>query len=265
MSDGDFPGFVPLQQSDVYASAVRAMGARVAWHDLGCGTALVVERGRVRSVFRGPLWQPEASPTDRRRALRRLARWPGVTVATPEEELRGFGLVPLVTPLHHAIWDLSGDLHAGMAGKWRNRLRAAEGLEVRQGDPGTLGRLLAEEAKQRHQRGYRSLPEGFSRALPPGALRLWDWRHAGQMGAAMAFVVQGGSATYHLGWTSEAGRAAGVHGVMLVRAALALAAEGVRWLDLGSVDTEAAPGLARFKLGTGAGLHRLGATVLVLP
>jgi hypothetical protein len=42
-------------------------------------------------------------------------------------------------------------------------------------------------------------------------------------------------------------------------------AEGVRWLDLGSVDTEKAPGLARFKLGTGAELKRLGATMLVLP
>jgi hypothetical protein len=52
---------------------------------------------------------------------------------------------------------------------------------------------------------------------------------------------------------------------MLARAAEALAAEGLRWLDLGTVDTEAAPGLARFKLGTGARLRRLGATCLVLP
>ena len=81
----------------------------------------------------------------------------------------------------------------------------------------------------------------------------------------MAFVVQGGCATYHMGWTSDAGRAAGVHAVMLTRAAEALQAEGVRWLDLGSVDTEASPGLARFKLGTGARLKRLGATLLVLP
>ncbi|MFP5481461.1 MAG: GNAT family N-acetyltransferase, partial [Alphaproteobacteria bacterium] len=96
-------------------------------------------------------------------------------------------------------------------------------------------------------------------------LRLWEWREAGTMGAAMAFVVHGGSASYHLGWASMAAKAAGVHGVMLARAAEALRAEGVAWLDLGSVDTEAAPGLARFKLGTGAELRRLGATCLVLP
>jgi hypothetical protein len=81
----------------------------------------------------------------------------------------------------------------------------------------------------------------------------------------MAFVRHGATATYHLAWGSDAARAAGVHPVMLTRAAEALVAEGVRWLDLGSVDSEAAPGLARFKLGTGARLHRLGATMLVLP
>jgi hypothetical protein len=52
---------------------------------------------------------------------------------------------------------------------------------------------------------------------------------------------------------------------MLYRAACALREEGVRWLDLGSVNTEDAPGLARFKLGTGAALRRLGHTLLVLP
>jgi hypothetical protein len=52
---------------------------------------------------------------------------------------------------------------------------------------------------------------------------------------------------------------------MLFHAALALRAEGVRWLDLGSVNTEDAPGLARFKLGTGAVLHPLGSTLLVVP
>ena len=81
----------------------------------------------------------------------------------------------------------------------------------------------------------------------------------------MGFIVHGSSATYHLGWASEAAKAAGVHGVMLLQAAEALRAEGVLWLDLGQVDTEAAPGLARFKLGTGADLRRLGATCLVLP
>jgi hypothetical protein len=253
---GDTASFLPFQQSAVYAAAVSACGARARW--LGPGV-LGVERGRVRLISR-------VTGLDLGE-LRRLARWPGVTIVTPEEGLAGFGLVPVVTPMHNAIWSLCGNLRAGLAGKWRNRLVAAEraGVRAHRCGPGTLERLLVEEAAQRRVRGYWALPMTFSRALPSGALRLWEWQSAGSPAAAMCFVVHGQTATYHLGWASAAAKAAGVHGVMLLRAAEALQGEGIRWLDLGSVDTEAAPGLARFKLGTGAVLKRLGATMLVLP
>lgn len=255
-------GFEPFQQGAAYAAAASACGARVRWLEFGCGRALAVERGPLRLVSRGPVWEGEPGAAERRRAIRRMARWPGMTLVTAGEEVAGFGLVPLVTPMHHALWDLSGDLRAGLAGKWRNRLvRAEASAKGRRAGRAALERLIAAEAVQRHARGYRALPAAFTLALDPGALRIWDWPG----GAAMCFVVHGKSATYHLGWTSPEGRAAGVHGVILMRAAEALAAEGVRWLDLGTVDTEAAPGLARFKLGTGAALKRLGATMLVLP
>jgi hypothetical protein len=252
---GQSPAFVPLQQSPAYAAAAAACGARVRWMD----GVLAVERGRVRLVSR-------VSGLDRAN-LRRLARWPGVTVITPEAEVGGVGFVPLVTPMHHAVWSLDGDLRARLWGKWRNRLVAAEGkgVRIRRGGQTTLEDLILAEAIQRKLRGYRALPAGFTRALAKENLRLWEWRESGRMGAAMCFVVHGASATYHLGWGSDGARAAGVHGVMLMQAAEALRTEGVRWLDLGSVDSEAAPGLARFKLGTGAALRRLGATCLVLP
>jgi lipid II:glycine glycyltransferase (peptidoglycan interpeptide bridge formation enzyme) len=96
-------------------------------------------------------------------------------------------------------------------------------------------------------------------------LRIWAWHQDDTLAAAMAFIVHGTTATYHLGWGSPAARAIGVHGVMLTQAAESLAYEGMRWLDLGSVDSQTAPGLARFKLGTGANLRRLGSTCLVLP
>jgi Acetyltransferase (GNAT) domain len=263
----EFAGFLPFQQSAPYAVAAAANGARVRWCDLDAGRVLVVERGRLRLISRGPVWDRECGQEARLRALRRLACWPGLTIATPETMVQGFGLVPLVTPMHHAIWDLGRDLRAGLAGKWRNRLTLAEntGIAVQAGDGSTLSRLLQEETLQRQARAYRSLPRQFTEALPTSVLRLWEWRQDGGCAAAMAFVVQGSSATYHLGWGSEAARRAGVHPVMLMTAAQALQAEGVRWLDLGSVDTDRAPGLARFKLGTGAALRQLGATSLVLP
>ncbi|MFN5998963.1 MAG: GNAT family N-acetyltransferase [Paracoccaceae bacterium] len=263
----EFAGFLPFQQSVPYAEAAAANGAQVRWCDLDGGRVLLVERGRLRLISRGPVWDRDCGQDARRRALRRLARWPGLTIATPETAVQGFGLVPLVTPMHHAIWDLGRDLRAGLSGKWRNRLTADEnsGITVQIGDTSTLSRLLQEETLQRQARSYCSLPPAFTRALPPAAMRLWEWRQDGDCAAAMAFVVHGSSATYHLGWGSEAARRAGVHPVMLMTAAQALQAEGVGWLDLGSLDTDRAPGLARFKLGTGAALRQLGATSLVLP
>lgn len=251
----DSPGFVPFQQSAVYAAAAGACGARIRW----LGDALATERGRLRVMSR-VVGQDLAG-------LRRLARWPGLTVVTPETDVAGFGLVPLVTPMHHAVWRLGPDLRAGMTQTWRNDLRQAEraGLRVRRGTGATLAALIAAEAAQRAERRYQALPPSFSQALPGDALRLWEWRQGGAMQAAMCFVVHGRSASYHLSWGSDVARVAGAHRPMLVAAAEALWAEGVRWLDLGSVDTERAPGLARFKLGTGAELRRLGATSLVLP
>lgn len=261
------PAFRAFAQSDAYAAAAQAMGARARRIDLDCGEALVLERAGRRLVTRGPVFAADTGPDERRRALRRLARFAGVTVATPEEPMQGFGLIPLVTGAFVAVWDLSGDLRAGMAGKWRNRLVAAEkaGLRVVRAGPKVVAPLLAAEAAQQAARRYRAHPAAFTQALPAASLRLFDWRHGGAMGAGMAFVVDGSSATYHLGWAGKAARAQGVHGLMLYQAALALRDEGVRWLDLGMVNSEEAPGLARFKLGTGATLRRLGATCLVLP
>jgi hypothetical protein len=264
---GECDTFLPLQQSAVYAAAVASLGARVRWLDLGCGQALAVERGRRRMVLRGPVWALGTDDITRKQALRKVARWPGLTLVTPEEAIRGRGLIPLVTPMHHAVWALGPDLRAGMARNWRNHLSKAEraGLDVVPDTRRTLDQLIKAEARQRAQRSYQSFPERFTRALPDDCLRLWEWRQGGRLQAAMAFIRHGTSASYHLAWGSDFARAAGVHALMLTRAAEALATEGVRWLDLGTIDSEQAPGLAAFKLGTGAALRALGPTLLVLP
>jgi len=269
MCDGPLSSlaFQPFAQSAAYGLAAAACGARVFTADLGIGAALVVERGRLRLISRGPLWEQGLTDGLRRQALRRFARWPGLTIVTPEIALAGPGLVPLVTPMTHAVWDLGGDLRAGLDRKWRGHLTAAErkGLALRRDPPGALHRLLTQEAAQRRTHGYRALSADFSRALPPAALQLWEWSPAGEVAAAMCFVRQGASASYHLAWGNQAARQAGVHTLMLWQAALTLRDQGVRWLDLGSINTEDAPGLARFKLGTGAAVKRLGSTLMVLP
>ncbi len=264
-----------FQQSAAYALAARACGARVrqgllSRHGREVGLVQVLDRPGLRLVLRGPVWTGDPSPALRRRALCRLGRHPGLTVATPDVPLAGPGLVPLVTARHHAVWNIAADaeqLRAALDPRWRGALTAAKrrGLRFALNRAGALDALLAAEAAQRSQRGYRALPAAFTRALPTKALRVWDWQHEGQIAAAMCILRHGRTATYHLAWADPAARKAAVHQAMLWQAALALRAEGVRRLDLGDVNTEEAPGLARFKLGTGAALHRLGATVWVLP
>lgn len=244
----------PFQQSDVYAVAARALGAYVGRGAFDGVQAQWLDRRGLRLISRS-----DAS----RAVLRRLARHAGVTVATGHAQ--GFGLVPLLTDRFVALWDVQADppvLRAAMDGKWRNRLTSAD-VRVQRG--GNLGDLLAREAAQRSARGYRVLPAAFTRALPPGALHLWQWRHGGALGAAMCFVRHGDWATYHIGWASDAARKCAVHQVMLWQAVCALRDEGVRVVDLGDVNTDAAPGLARFKLGTGAALVSVGKTAWVLP
>jgi Acetyltransferase (GNAT) domain len=257
----------PFPQSAPYATAMRACGAQVFTASLSCGQAQVVQRGRLRLISRGPVWEDGSAADDRRYALRRLARWPGLTIATLECDPQGVGLIPLVTPGHHAIWYLSGNLRAGLRGNWRNQLTSAErrGVHPTVGNAATLAHLIACDAAQGRARGYRGYAAGFTKSLPSDAMRLWEWRHAGQIAAATAFVVHGNSASYHLGWSGPEARKEGVHNVMLWQAAMSLRAEGVRWLDLGSVNDQDAPSLASFKLGTGAALRRLGQTMLVVP
>jgi lipid II:glycine glycyltransferase (peptidoglycan interpeptide bridge formation enzyme) len=69
---------------------------------------------------------------------------------------------------------------------------------------------------------------------------------------AMLFLVTGATALYHFGVAGEAGRAANAHNLLLWRAIRALRKRGVETLDLGGLDTIDNPGIARFKLGSGA-------------
>ncbi|MDT8855693.1 GNAT family N-acetyltransferase [Paracoccaceae bacterium Fryx2] len=267
-------GTTPLQQSWEYGQAMAALGAGVRRAQVfldgqEVARAQVLHRRGLRLILRGPLWLALPEPRARRAVLRRLARHAAPTIATPAEAVPGFGVLPLITPRHHALWDLTPDpaaLRAGLSGKWRNRLVRAEAqVAPRRANPArALEPLLAAEEAQRGQRGYRALPPAFAR-LWPGSRQVWEWHSAGRMQAAMLILRHGTWASYHIGWAGPAARAAFAHGPMLWQAALALRAEGVRTFDLGDVNAEDAPGLAHFKLGTGAALTPLGPTALVLP
>lgn len=273
----------PLQQRWAYGETVRRMGGevcRLAVHEDGkpVGLAQILTRRlvfRTALLTRGPIWVGAVPSDTRDRALRMLRGSLGTAghrflLITPESDARPpFGRA-IMTPATSATLALSPDMRQSLHGKWRNRLVKAEenGLSIRSltGRDKEHDWLFDRERRQRLERGYRNLPPPFSDTwlTEPSARTLTLLARDRHLLAGMMFLRHGTSATYHLGWTSEEGRARSAHTLMLWRAMETLHADGVETLDLGLLDTERAPGLARFKLGTGAVAHRLGATTLSL-
>jgi hypothetical protein len=261
------PPFLPFAQSAPYAAAATALGARVDVAEGDWGRAQIIARAGRRLISQGPVFAPGLAAEECSHALRRLARVPAMLLATPDAPVSGLGLVPLVTPVSHVLWPLDPGYEARLRPNWAASAR--KGLNgpgrIRRGGEAALARLIAAEASQQEARGYRGLSPAFSAALPRSAVQVWEMVWNGECVAAIAVVRHGATATYHLGWSNASGRALSAHAALLLNAARSLADAGVRWLDLGTVATDRAPGLAAFKLGTGGNLRRLGPTLWVLP
>ena len=127
--------------------------------------------------------------------------------------------------------------------------------------------LKADHAAQRAG-GYRNWPAALIAAYAhetPGQAVVFEARHRGEVTSAALILCHGATATYQVAWSSAEGRARSVQAAVLWAAAEWLAERGVSRFELGPIDTEHAPGLARFKLGTGARALRLGGTWALPP
>ncbi len=156
-----------------------------------------------------------------------------------------------------------------LAPKWRNRLRhgLTQNLELHRrpmpADPNHW--LLRAEAKQSSRLWYQPLPPDMIAALAgsrPGCAQLFTAYHLGQRVAAMLFLRHSTTATYQIGWTNSEGRKRSAGPALMWRAMVDLQQMGISAIDLGAADPDHAPGLARFKRGTGADLRALGGTWL---
>ncbi|KPP84746.1 MAG: putative protein involved in methicillin resistance [Rhodobacteraceae bacterium HLUCCA08] len=272
---------LPLQQHPLYLDAVAAIGGDAARIEVpGAAPVGLVRRrigplGTVALASRGPVWH--ACLTDRQAEALRGLRAAGLRIVTSEggdeAALRRAGFRQILTPAHFAEWDLTGDAaarRAAMKGKWRNRLARAEeaGLTIRSDSwRGLPHWLLDADAAQQRDRHYRALPRVLLAAMARtrGAARVFEARHRGAIVAGLLVLRHGPVATYQTAWTGPEGRRLNAHSLLLARAADWLARHGHVRLDLGPVETERNPGLARFKLGTGARLRRGGGTWLAIP
>lgn len=272
-----------VQQDWAYGEAMAGLGAKVLRVQVSdAGGPLALAQFTTRRFFgiltwalctRGPVWigQPDAkTKADVYRSLRDgfPGRRPRAIFFTPNEteaaeELQQAKLRRVMTGYSTVLLDLSHDtdhLRAAMHGKWRNRLVAAEKSDltiVRNGlKPAQYAWILETEEAQQKQNRYSALPTrlvaGYQSAKEAGdGVRIWRADLGREKVAAMLFLIHGRAATYHMGWSNEAGRRNAAHNLILWQAIEALKAEGITSLDLGGVNTEQSPGVARFKLGTG--------------
>lgn len=222
-------------------------------------------------MTRGPIWVVDADAETRIEAVRVFrkdlrARGVRLCAVTPPFAAHDVGFVVL-TPATFAYLTVDAPREDLMHGKWRNRLRAAQAADLQvtrlPNRFEALEWLIKTEQAQQKARGYRALPASFVAAWLANdkSNTLTFAADAGDAPlAAMMFLRHGNTATYHLGWSGDAGRASHAHNLLLWKAIKRLSAKGVKTLDLGTLDTVNAPGLARFKLGSGAKPHRLGAT-----
>ena len=274
--------FVPLQQSRPYGLAAKRRGRRlsrlVATRD-GAPVAFVQAATRrlagidaLTFAGRGPVAiAPDAD------ALAGLARglerpWPHLLLLAPDLDagatasatLRGARLRPVMTGSHVAVIDLEGEPRRALDPKWRNRLVRAEAagarIEIARGGK-HLDWLLAAHRRLMARKRFKGPPADFiadavAAADPADVFVVAALLRSVPVAAALV-LKHGRGATYWIAAAEPEGRAAHAGTLVLWRAMLALQGAGATALDLGLVDTDRSPDLARFKLGTGAAVRTL--------
>lgn len=274
-----------LQQAWAYGEAMHKLGvavhrAAVMVEGQLVGLAQFVCRRwlayiAMASCSRGPVWAPEADGALRQLACRQMQRALPmrplrVTLFSPNTteadllpgEVAKLGRV--MSGYSTVMLDLRPDLatlRQGLESKWRNRLTRAENanpvrVQVQPNLEHALT-LLLHERRMREARHFHGLPESFvpayikAHAQPQQAFTVSSVARDGELLAGMLFLLHGRVATYHMGWSSEDGRAENLHNLLLWKGLCQLKAQGISHLDLGGVNTHDLPGISRFKLGTG--------------
>ncbi|MGC9418865.1 MAG: GNAT family N-acetyltransferase, partial [Rhodovulum sp.] len=249
---------VPMQQHPCYGAAAGALGSEAMWLEWRSGGQLhasaqvLIRRwplmGRFALLSRGPIFAPgiaEDRATAATRALIRALRLGHRGVMVTAETLSGTdpaagaGLLMMLTGGHVARLSLTPELatlRAGLSQKWRNALRRAEEqappIRIAPLRPGSGEWLFRKEAAQARGRRYARLPPDFSRAWAQhgGTLLIEAGRQEAPL-AGMLFLLHPPWASYHLAWTSEAGRGANLHRLMLWQAIATLQAKGIEMLE----------------------------------
>lgn len=283
---------LPLQQHPFYAAAMQSLGANidiVTVRDDGneIMRGYTISRSflkyiTVSSILRGPMWRIDTLDNETKViALKFLRdqfsnwRWRFLSVMPEMEDraenkklMRAAGFKQIITGTSTMWLDLSlseEELINQLDSNWRNQLKKAKAENFSISFGGSKAKhynwLLEMEKDQQNTKGYHALPLDFVPAYDQARRTLKYGRQnilstsAIEKGAKIAgalFLLHGNSATYHIGWAGDRARSLNAQNRVLFESMLALKDHGIRWLDIGGLDTGPNAGIARFKLGLGA-------------
>lgn len=219
-------------------------------------------------LLRGPIGDVDTAANSYQAMVKQLqAALPGTAsrciIAPPSGQSLHTPFRQVVTGESIALWTIAveeAQLQAALKPKWRASLKQGEraGLKLRTSSaPDEMQWLLETEQAKQREKHYRNLPPCFARYYarlsqePLPILYLAAHQHQEPV-AAQLYLLHGNTASYFISWTGDKGRQQGAGHWLLYQAARQLRAHGVQQVDLGQIDTVQQPGLARFKLGTGA-------------
>ena len=167
---------------------------------------------------------------------------------------------------YQTIWiDLTKDeevLRAELRGNWRNALSKAERSDlIIEHSNDTLEWAAGIYAADKVARGYNGIPpallKNYATILSPkNDVMISRAIKDGEPVAFIVTVTHGRSATYVVGWSSDAGREVSAHHLLLWHEMLRLKGKGIKELDLGGINEDGAAGIKAFKEGLGGRVVR---------
>lgn len=287
----------PLEQSWLYGDAVAAFPnyqVRRGVISAGGRPAAVIQAferrvprlGTMVRVTRGPVWlTPSDDENIRLPALRLIHQqwrlrarclnlWMPELPAGPASMalMSGCGARRMTTGYSTVRLDLTpaaAELRAKLHGAWRYGLKRAEhnGLRINRARGGPpMEWLIRNYNTHRRKARYAGPPPDLVRSCAQTGREgdvLMLRALAGREPVSGILVLRHGpTATFFIAWSGPLGRHLNAQNLLLWHAVQELKEAGVRWFDLGGVNGQAAPGVARFKLGLGGELHTLAGTFI---
>lgn len=263
MFDASPPAFDhPLMQDRAFAAALRLCGE----DPITIPSGHILLNRRILGV-RVLMLPRAAPPADLIVQLKSLGLHRRPLILSPERPSMMPRAANVANPRALFTLDLTAPRdtrRAALHQNWRHQLGQAERSTLR-----ILHRplmpdhpLLALDVQQSRARRYQNWPTALTAAFAsaaPDQTHLFTALLRGYPVAYMLMLTHGSRATYHIGHTTDEGRALNAHNLILWEAMNTLAADGIATLDLGP---ETTPQIDRFKRRAGAQTLPTGGTWL---